>query len=278
VATPKETLMASRPRVTSTRRQPTTRATRQPTLAQVYRPSWGRPPATPRPVTPATGGAGGVPSSSVQPAQYSLANLPVDANYDQTIALLQQQRDSQFAQIAAERARTLSDYGFQEGPNGMLTFDPNNPFSKSAVMKKTFDTNRRSTAQSMGSGGQLYAGSFQNAQDLIGRNQLQSEDALQKNVLAFLSRNTQQRAEAGTGYETSAAQAYGDRIGRFQSNPNYDPASGSDGTTSSTPAANTVPPTRAGGGGATKVARGYVWVQNSNGTWRKVRPVNAFGH
>jgi len=239
--------MATRPpRVTSTRRQPTTRATRrQPTLAQVYAPSWGRLPATPRPVTPAAPAVGGVPASAVAPAQYSLANLPPDASYDQQVALLQRQRDQQLAALVGERTRTLSDYGFQEGPNGALTFDPNNPFSKSAVMKKTFDTNRRSIAQSMGSGGQLYSGAFQNAQDLIGRNQLQSEDALQKNVLAFLARNTSQRAQALTGYETSAAQAEGDRIGRFQSNPLYDPASGADGTTSSTPPANQVPPTRA---------------------------------
>jgi hypothetical protein len=142
------------------------------------------------------------------------------------VSLLQRQRDEQFAAITAERARTLSDFGFQEGPNGMLTFDPNNPFSKSAVMKKTFDTNRRSTGQSMASGGQLYSGAFQNAQDLINRNQLQSEDALTKNLQAFLARNTASaRGRAGgTGYETAAGQAYGDRIGRFQSNPLYDPA------------------------------------------------------
>jgi hypothetical protein len=275
--------MATRPRVTSSRRQPTTgrgRIVRRPanpfvsrgTLAGMTRP------AAPRAPAPAAVSAGGVPASSVQPAPYSLTNLPVDANYDQTIALLQRQRDQQLATITAERARTLSDYGFQESANGMLTFDPNNPFSKSSVMKKTYDTNRRSTAQSMGSGGQLYAGSFQNAQDLIGRNQLQSEDALQKNLQAFLARNAGQRAEAGTGYETAAAQAYGDRIGRFQSNPLYDPASGADGTTSSTPPANAVPAAAGGRAPVTKVTRGYVWQQNSNGTWRKLRPVNAFGH
>jgi hypothetical protein len=104
-------------------------------------------------------------------------------------------------------------------------------------MKKTYDTNRRSTAQSMGSGGQLYSGSFQNAQDLIGRNQLQSEDALQKNVAAFLARNTGQRTEALTGYETAVGQAAGDRIGRFQNNPLYDPASGAWTNPDGTPAA-----------------------------------------
>ena len=114
----------------------------------------------------------------------------------------------------------------------MLAYDPNNPFSKATVMKQTYDTNRRSTRQSMGAGGQLYSGAFQNAQDLINRNQLQSEDAQQKALAAFLARNTGQAAEANTGYELAAAQAYADRVARFQSNPLYDPA-----TADNTPAA-----------------------------------------
>src|SRR4051812_7119693 len=134
--------MATRsPRITSTRRQRTTRGgpvvtsrTSQPTTPRhIPRmgPSWYRGPAL------KTGGGGpavgGVPASTVSTPQYSLSNLPVDASYDSAVALLQRQRDEQFASIAAERARTLSDYGFQEGAGGMLTFDPNNPFSKSAV-------------------------------------------------------------------------------------------------------------------------------------------------
>ncbi len=192
-------------------------------MSRVFAPSWGRPIQAPRPVT---GGAGGVPASQVATPQYSLSNLPVDASYDQAISLLQRQRDEGIAAIVGERSRTLSDYGFQEGPTGALTFDANNPFSKASVMKKTYDTNRRSTGQTLAAGGQLYHGSFQNAQDLVNRNQLQSEDALTKNLQAFLAHNASQRAAAGTDYELAAGQAYGDRVGRFQSNPNYDPATG----------------------------------------------------
>jgi hypothetical protein len=261
--------MATRPRVTSTRRQPTTRGgprvtsrtpqpttgrgIRQPSLRQVLAPSWGRQPGL------RTGGGAaavpGVPASAVGPAQYSLTNLPVDASYDAQVAALQQQRANTLAALAGERTRSLSDYGFQEGPNGALTFDPNNAFSKAAVMKKTYDTNRRSTAQSMGSGGQLYAGSFQNAQDLIGRNQLQSEDALQKNVAAFLARNTGQRTDALTGYETAVGQAYGDRVGRFQNNPLYDPASGMWTNPDGTPA---TPPPAAAAAAAKPASRSSV--------------------
>lgn len=137
---------------------------------------------------------------------------------------MQKQRADQLAALTQQRTSSLSDYGFQEGPNGALTFDPNNPFSKAAVMKKAFDTNRRSAGQSMAAGGQQYNGAFQNSQDLINRNQVQGEDAMQKSLLRFLAQNTLGAAQANTGYETAAAQAYGDRVSRFSDNPLYDPA------------------------------------------------------
>jgi hypothetical protein len=219
-----------------------------------------------------------VPASTVATPQYSISNLPPDASYDSIVAGLAKQRDTTLADLVGERTRTLSDYGFQEGPTGAITFDPNNAFSKSAVMKKTYDTNRRATGQTMGAGGQLYSGSFQNAQDLINRNQLQSEDTLTKNLQAFLARNTSQRATAGTNYETAVGQADADRIARFQSNPLYDPAT-ADSTPGAAPAAAAAgaPAAAARAGGATKAARGFLWQQNSNGTWRKIRPLNAFG-
>lgn len=260
--------MATRPpRITSTRRQPTTRARRQPSLRRILAPSWGRP-ATPQPkgVT-----ATSVPSAPALPA-YSTSNLPPDASYDAQIASLQRQRADQLAQVTQARTGTLTDYGFTEGPNGALAFDPRNPFSKAALLKKAYDTNRRSTGQSMGAGGQLYSGAFQNAQDLVNRNQLQSEDAMRKAIIGFLAQNTRQRASAGTNYELAAQQAEADRIGRFQTNPLYDPAA----SAPDAPGATGGAPAGAPAGG-TKVARGFVWTQNSNGTWRKVRPVNAFG-
>jgi len=259
--------------VTGRVQQPTTRpGQRLPSLSQVFAPSWGRPIQAPRPAAPAVAAPA---ASTVAAPQYSISNLPPDASYDDVIASLTKNRDTTIAGLVGERTRTLSDYGFQEGPNGAITFDVNNPFSKASVMKKTYDTNRRATGQTMGAGGQLYSGSFQNAQDLINRNQLQSEDTLTKGVQAFLARNTGQQAEAGTGFETAAAQAYGDRVGRFQSNPLYDPAT-ADSTPDAAPAAG-APAAGARAAGQTKAARGFLWQQNSNGTWRKIRPLNAFG-
>src|SRR4051812_40245208 len=151
----------------------------------------------------ATPAAPAVPAAAAA-AQYSLSNLPPDATYEAADILLQRQRQEGLAAIAGERTRTLSDYGFQEGPSGALTFDPNNPFSKAALLKKAYDTNRRSTAQSMGAGGQLYAGAFQNAQDLVNRNQLQAQDAQLKQLQSFIAQNDARRTQAQTDYEIAA--------------------------------------------------------------------------
>jgi hypothetical protein len=240
--------MATKPRVTSRVQQRVTgtgRLNRGPTTAQVFGPWGGARPAAGRTVAPANYTPPPLPAAPANTAavpQYSIANLPPDASYDSIIASLQKTRDQGIAGLVGERTRTLSDYGFQEGPNGALTFDPNNPFSKASVMKQTYDTNRRSTGQSMGAGGQLYSGAYQNSQDLINRNQLQSEDALTKNIQGFLARNTQDQATTGTSYETAAGQAYGDRVGRFQTNPLYDPATAASTPAAATPAAAAAKP------------------------------------
>jgi hypothetical protein len=239
--------MASRPpHVTSRRNQRTTGAPRGrlisgPSVISGYDPRRGLRPAAPKPVAPV---ASATPAAPATP-QYSLSALPPDASYDAAVAALQRQRDDQLAQLVQQRASTLLDYGFTEGPNGTLAVDPSNPFSKAAMAKRAFDTQHRSTGQSMAAGGQLYSGAFQNAQDLVSRNQLQSQDQMQKALGAFLVRNTQGRTQALTGYETAAQQAYGDRVGRFQSNPLYDPASLDSGTPAGTPAASTGTPAAA---------------------------------
>jgi hypothetical protein len=170
-----------------------------------------------------------------------MAALPPDAAYDAQIAGLQRQRDDTLANLTQGRAGGLLDYGYTEGPGGALAFDPNNPFSKAALLKVTYDRSRRSSAQSMGAGGQLYSGAFQNQQDLVNRNELQGNDALQKSLSRFLAQTTQQRTAAGTNYETSAGSAYGERVSRFQSNPAYSPATPGDPVAAATAAAAAVP-------------------------------------
>jgi hypothetical protein len=195
---------------------------------------------TPAPVVP--------PSTpeAPQPMFDPSAPLPVDATYDSEMGALGMTRDQGLAAATGERTRGLAEYGFTESafdPNtqtmGALAFDPNNPFSKAALLKKSYDTGRARTGQSMASQGQLYSGAYQNSQDLLNRNQLQGEDALTKSLSQFLAGNSGQRTQAQTGYEMGAGQAEGDRVGRALSNPLYSPVIGA--TNGVSPAAGAAP-------------------------------------
>jgi hypothetical protein len=183
----------------------------------------------------------GTPAAPAAPTP-GQAPLPVDATFDAQIGGLENRRDSTLAGLTGGRTRGLAEYGFTESAfdpatqeMGALAFDPNNPFSKAALLKKTFDTAHRSAGQSMGAQGQLYAGAYQNQQDLLGRNQLQGEDSLQKSLAAFLSGNSGQRTQAQTDFELDSGQAFGDRVSRANTNPLYSP------TTPEIPAAPAAP-------------------------------------
>lgn len=149
---------------------------------------------------------------------------PPDSIYQDDLSLAATSRDQALANATQQRTGGLLDYGYNEDPNtGGLSFDVNNPFSRAALLKKNFDTDRSRTAQTMGAGGQLYSGAFQNSQDLINRGQLQGEDTLQKSLASFLLANTGATARAGIGYQTAAQRAESARQGRVLSNPLYSP-------------------------------------------------------
>jgi hypothetical protein len=174
----------------------------------------------------------GAPAAAAAPAPISNATtpLPVDAAYDAQMAALDKTRTSDLAAVTGDRTRGLGEYGFTESAfdpatqtMGALAFDPNNPFSKAALLKKSYDTGRASTGQSMASRGQLYSGAYQNSQDLVNRNQLQGEDTLQKSLSQFLAGNSGRSTQAQTNYELGAGQAEGDRADRASTNPLYTP-------------------------------------------------------
>lgn len=169
------------------------------------------------------GGTAGV-ETAPEPVAPGLLPLPVDAAYDDEIAGHQKTRDDTITGLGGARTRGLLDYGFTEDPaTKALAFDPNNPFSRAALLKKNFDVSRNATGQQMGAGGQLYAGSFQTAQDSINRNQLGSEDTLQKSLTGFLANNSNAVTNTGNQYEFNAARAAAARTGRAADNPLYSP-------------------------------------------------------
>jgi hypothetical protein len=169
------------------------------------------------------GGAGAGAAAGSSDATAATGAAPPDPIYLARLNSLGLQRDQDYADIGGARTQGLLDYGFNEDPAGGLAFNPNDPFSKASLLKRTYDTSRRTTAQSMGSTGGLYSGAFQSGQDVVNRNQLQDEDALQKSLQSFLAQNTSARARAGTAYQIGAGEALGESLGRIDTNPLYEP-------------------------------------------------------
>ena len=92
-------------------------------------------------------------------------------------------RTNTLAGLTQQRTSGLTNYGFTEAPGtGALAFDPNNPFSRASLLKKNYDISRARTGGQMASGGQLYAGVYQTAQDTLNRGQVGDEDTLQKSL------------------------------------------------------------------------------------------------
>lgn len=177
----------------------------------------GPPPASPAsPAATAAGASGGG-------VDYDI-NLPVDPAWAADRLAAEKTHEAQQAGLTGQRTRSLSDYGYSEAAGGALSFDPNNPFSKAALLKQTYDRSRRSSAQSMGSSGGLYSGAFQNQQDFVNRGQLGAEDTMTKALQGFLAQNTTAREQATNDYWAANARADAARMGRLASNPLYQPS------------------------------------------------------
>jgi hypothetical protein len=163
------------------------------------------------------------PRPATAPATPGPSALPPDAAYEQTLGNLAQRRDSTIAGLGQQRQQGLLSYGYTESAPGQLAFDPTNPYSQAAMLKRNYDQARTGNTNSYAARGQLYSGALQNAQDESQFREGQASDALQKGLLAFLANNTQDRFTAGSDYNLGAGQALGDAIGRAPSNPAYNP-------------------------------------------------------
>jgi hypothetical protein len=155
-----------------------------------------------------------VAPAAPSPTPFNPNVLPPDAAYEQQIGALGAQRDTTLAGLATERQGGLLGYGYTQDQSGELAFDPNNPYSRAAVLKRHYDESRRGSGTSLAAQGQLYSGAYQTAQDYGNQQELQSSDALQKQLLAFLGRNTASAAQAGSAYETGVGAAGSDRLSR----------------------------------------------------------------
>lgn len=154
------------------------------------------------------------PRPSTAPAPAKPAVLPPDASYDQSIAALTRQRDTSLAGLATQRQQGFLNYGYTQDAGGNLAFDPTNPYSQAAILKRNYEQSRAGTGINLAAQGQLYSGAYQNAQDYSNQQELQGSDALQKQMLAFLSKNTADASATGSQFEVGVGQAGSDRLAR----------------------------------------------------------------
>lgn len=148
---------------------------------------------------------------------------PVDPTYNADIAGLDQGLWNTHVDLNASRTNTLLDYGYNETSPGQVTVDPNNPYSRAALLAKSYREAKSGTTNSLASQGQLYSGALRNAQDVNDSQNLQQTDSMQKALLRFLADNTKQGSRADSEYWTGRGGAYGRMVGRNPTNPLYAP-------------------------------------------------------
>jgi hypothetical protein len=104
---------------------------------------------------------------------------------------LTQTRDDTIGGLQQQRGAGLQEYGYTEDPNThAIAFDPNNPYSQAALLRKHYQQAKTGNTTSYAAQGQLYAGSLQNAQNASTDQFNASDDALTNAVINFLANNT----------------------------------------------------------------------------------------
>jgi hypothetical protein len=204
------------PRVTRRVQQPTTRAPAripwQDPLHGARPPAVTGPPvAAPAPAPAVAGAPAPVAFASVPSSQ-----LPVDPAYDAQVAALARQRDDTLLSLAGQRTQNLQEYGFTQAPTGAIAFDPSNPFSRAALLRKNYQESKQGTQTGYAARGQLYAGALQTAQAANDTGFNQNENSLERALLGFLANNQGAQNRARSAYESSVAQAMADRVLRAQ--------------------------------------------------------------
>jgi hypothetical protein len=149
--------------------------------------------------------------------------LPPDPTYLATVAGNQSSHDITAADLARDRKNAFLSYGYTQDAAGNLAFDPTNPFSQAALLKRSYDQAQRGNTNSYAARGQLYSGALQNAQDESGFQYQAGSDKLTKALTDFLARNTSAGSQNDTNLELALGQAAGASVQAAPDNPLYQP-------------------------------------------------------
>jgi len=168
----------------------------------------------------------GIPSTGTN-TPIGVPGLPVDPIFSNDLGSAQRTHDSTISQLNVQRANTAAEYGYtptydEKGLIRSLAVDPNNPYAKANLLKKSYTENRAGTLNNMASRGQLYAGSLGVAQGINDSNYQQGSNALQNAFINFIAQNQGQINTTHTNYANALAAADSERVARAVANDTGD--------------------------------------------------------
>lgn len=146
--------------------------------------------------------------------------VPKDAVYNAQAANYARDRDNTLAGIAREQNQALAEYGYTgrfdaAGNLTGRTVDPNNPFSRAALLKRNYDQRSGANTNSYASRGLLQSGAYSAAKDRTDFENLRGINENERNFDALIGSLIGRTAAAHTNYDTGITQAGADNLARL---------------------------------------------------------------
>jgi hypothetical protein len=130
-----------------------------------------------------------------------------DEAFLNTISGLRNRRENTLSEVQKQRETARIGYGFDTDPTS-------NPFSRAALLQRSYNTAQKSTHNQMAAAGQMYSGAVNNARqrNLSGYNQ--QYDATRKDYSAEMDRLNQIASGARTDMRMGRVEASANAIAR----------------------------------------------------------------
>lgn len=128
-----------------------------------------------------------------------------DEAYKRTVSTANANLQNSLSGLSAQRRELGINYGLGEAGGSVVS----NPYSRAALLQKSYDQNQVRTQNAMAASGQLYSGATQNARNLNVGNYGQARDSLQKDFDARMGQTIfgEQQARDGFASAQEAAEA-----------------------------------------------------------------------
>lgn len=162
------------------------------------------------------GGGGALPTPPpAPPAPKPAPHMPWDAQFELASAGAEKGYGDKQAYLGSKRLITQQGYGMDPGFNDYA----NNPFSRAALLRQSFDSATRGTTNSYAAGGHLYSGALHNAQGANRSSYDQNYDSLNREYLTDLGDIDREGAQALEDREGKINDAGWQRLQTAQSQP-----------------------------------------------------------